>query len=175
MDIMDLSSDRSLNTAQRCLAAAWGVLCILIIAAPILALLSFPIPSAIIYFSFSGVCHQIPERSFWVSGQALAVCHRCSGIYLGLFLGSLIKFRIIHRSPRRRRNILIVAIVALMLDALLPHAGLWSNTTSSRFLTGLLFGIIGSSILLRGAAEFLREHSRRRLPSSLCISKGGLL
>ena len=34
-----------------------------------------------------GVCHQIPERTIHLAGQALPLCARCSGIYLGAAIG----------------------------------------------------------------------------------------
>jgi uncharacterized membrane protein len=37
----------------------------------------------------SGVCHQLPERSYELSGHHLPLCIRCSGIYLGYLTGRL--------------------------------------------------------------------------------------
>jgi len=169
--LMNISTHSGLDSVRLFSAGVWGFLFILIILAPILASHAFHVLSAAVYIFFSGICHQIPERSFWISEHPLAVCHRCSGIYLGLFLGSLIKFGFVHRSPQRRRKFLIAAISVLLMDALLPYAGLWRSAPFSRFLTGLLFGIIGSTILARGVAEFVREFSWRRFLSALCISK----
>jgi uncharacterized membrane protein len=33
------------------------------------------------------ICHQIPERSFWLFSSPLPLCTRCLGIYIGLLLG----------------------------------------------------------------------------------------
>ena len=99
----------------------------------------------------------MPERSFALLGVSLAVCHRCCGIYLGLFLGSLMKDPWMHRSPLTRRRWVLAATVPLALDALLPYAGLWANTDLSRFITGLWFGIPTASLLVRGFEEFLNE------------------
>jgi uncharacterized membrane protein len=38
---------------------------------------------------FSHVCHQIPEHSFIYHNFVFPVCARCTGIYLGLFIGGL--------------------------------------------------------------------------------------
>ena len=40
-----------------------------------------------LFFLFSRLSSGMPERSFALMGLALAVCHRCSGIYLGLLPG----------------------------------------------------------------------------------------
>jgi uncharacterized membrane protein len=33
------------------------------------------------------ICHQIPARSLYISGTALPLCARCTGIYLGVLVG----------------------------------------------------------------------------------------
>src|SRR5262249_26791053 len=38
---------------------------------------------------FSLVCHQMPERSFYLFGHPLAVCARCTGIYFGIAVGMI--------------------------------------------------------------------------------------
>lgn len=144
-------------------AGIWGFLCAVIFAAPVLAAHSFHRLSAVAYILFSSVCHQIPERSFILAGHPLAVCQRCSGIYIGLFIGSLVEIPFIHRSPRARRNCILAMTIPIFLDALLPYTGLWENVPFTRFLTGLLFGILSSTILMHGIAEFLNETSWRRL------------
>ena len=40
---------------------------------------------------FALVCHQRPERSFWIFGAPVAVCARCLGIYLGAAIGLLFR------------------------------------------------------------------------------------
>ncbi len=37
----------------------------------------------VVYQAFSHLCHQIPERSFHIAGYPLAVCARCTGLYVG--------------------------------------------------------------------------------------------
>ena len=34
-----------------------------------------------------GICHQMPERSFFIDGHQLPLCARCTGMYLGLVTG----------------------------------------------------------------------------------------
>lgn len=38
------------------------------------------------------VCHQIPERTFTLADRPLPLCARCSGMYLGAFIGLLYHF-----------------------------------------------------------------------------------
>ena len=160
--------------ARIMLAGIWGVICAAILAAPILVSHACPRAASVLYFCFSCICHQIPERSFMILGYPLAVCHRCFGIYIGLFLGSLIENRFVHKSPQARRFWVMASGVPLMLDVFLPCAGLWSNTNLSRFLTGLLFGSLISPILACGVAEFLNETSQRRWAIGDVHLKGGV-
>ena len=154
---MNRKTRSNLVLARSVAAGVWGALCALILAPPVLASNGCPAAAAIIYFFFSPICHQMPDRSFALLGIPLAVCHRCCGIYLGLFLGALTKNPWMHRSPATRRGWVLAATIPLALDALLPYTGLWANTGLSRFITGLWFGIPTASLLVRGIEEFLNE------------------
>jgi uncharacterized membrane protein len=143
-------------TARTVPAGVFGFICALVIAAPVLAHRSAS-AGAIVYLFFSPICHQIPERSFAFLGHPVAVCHRCSGIYLGLFLGSLIENSFMHRSPRIRRIWVLSGMTPLLLDLILPLTGIWAGTYLIRFLTGLIFGITGGWLVVRGTAELLNE------------------
>ncbi len=39
--------------------------------------------AAAIYRAFGTLCHQLPERSYFIDGHKLAVCSRCTGLYAG--------------------------------------------------------------------------------------------
>ncbi len=139
------------------LALLWGSVCAAFMMAPWLASVGCPGWASHIYAFFAPVCHQDAPRSFAWCGHPFAVCHRCSGIYLGLFITSLIPFEteFLLDPPVRRRIWVLAATGVMMLDALAPLAGLWRNTPGSRFFTGLLFGTMLSSLLLPAITEFL--------------------
>jgi uncharacterized membrane protein len=157
------------------LAVAWGTLCVAVAATPWLASHSYHKVASVLYLLFSGICHQIPERSFALFGYPLPVCHRCSGIYAGLFLGCFMVLRGLHRRTAARRNIVLGSLIALALDALAPVVGLWNNSALSRFSTGLLFGIVTSLLVVRGLEEFAQEFSWRRLVTRPPHLKGDLI
>ena len=90
---------------------------------------------------FAVVCHQRPERSFWIFGAETAVCSRCLGIYLGVAVGLLF------RTSRRIALRLLIAAAALNLfDAMTELAGWHGNWQVIRFAFGLLLG--GTAALL---------------------------
>jgi uncharacterized membrane protein len=174
MTKMPVSSDD--NSARAFFLILWGGLCAMIVAAPLLVASGNPLCAAIIYLFFSPVCHQQPERSFVLMGYTLAVCHRCFGIYAGLWAGCIIPLpaHVIVRSPSWRRATVLAGAAPLMLDALLPVTGLWIGTPSSRFFTGLLFGITTSALLIPGLAEIFNGLSPLRLLLRQTNAKGGI-
>jgi len=155
------TNDGSSTAIRLILPLSWALICAATIAAPLLATSPRPLAGGLLYLFFSGICHQIPERSFFLNGHPLAVCHRCSGIYFGLFLGSLISGKAFPRflSIPRRRWWVLAGAVPLVVDALGPMLGFWTNSPLSRAATGALFGIMVSS-LLHSAVEEL-SGSRR--------------
>jgi uncharacterized membrane protein len=92
----------------------------------------FPEGAWVLYRFFSGICHQIPERSFYLAGAVLPVCARCLGLYSGFLLGAVtVRMRLGWQSLllQQPRWILLFWI-PLAVDLLS------SNTHWSRFLTG---------------------------------------
>ena len=163
------------GAARIAVTGVWGILCVMIFAAPVLSMNGFPIAATAIYVFFSRICHQSPMRVFTIRGYPLAVCHRCSGIYLGFFLGSFIRIPRMYRSPRTRRYWVLAAIVPVVSDTLAPFCGIWTNTCGSRFLTGLFFGIVTSSLLAQGIEEFFAEIPWRRFLPGGSNLRGGPL
>ena len=157
------------------LASLSGGICILILAAPLLADRGFGGAAVWVNAMFSSVCHQDGARSFAIFGYSWAVCHRCSGIYFGLFAISLLpfEFRYFLEMPHRRRAWVAVGTAPLLLDFVFSLAGIWSNTAASRFVTGLIFGAMLSSLIAPALAELMREAPWNRRHAS-DDERGGL-
>ena len=106
---------------------------------------------AFVHRAFAGVCHQIPDRSPHLFGEAVALCHRCSGMLLGLVGGiaatPLLAGAASRTSTVRQGRLLALAALPTALDWLLGAAGLWANTPASRTLTGALFGAVAGAVL----------------------------
>lgn len=161
----------STRTAMACAA---GAVCALAAAAPLLASHSLDGSASILYLLFSPFCHQIPERCFALWGCPLAVCHRCSGIYAGLLLGTLLARSWALAGPRMRRCTALCAVLPMLFDFFAPYAGLWTSTASTRFSTGLLFGILVTTLIARGLSELAQEAPWRQLTMHFSQIKGGI-
>ena len=108
-----------------------------------------------IYRAFGTMCHQMPERSYFIDGHKFAVCSRCTGIYFG-FAFTLLLYPLI-RSLRSTatppRSLLILAALPLAIDFSLTFFGFWENTHTSRLLTGALLGSVVVFYVMPGIAD----------------------
>lgn len=135
-----------------------------IIAAP-LALSSGHLVWAIpIYRAFSLVCHQIPERSFFIAGHPFAVCARCFGLYAGFTLATIVYPLVcsLKRTDAPPRKWLFVAAAPLVIDYALGVFGIWNNTHSSRFITGALLGAVAVFYTMPGLLDLGQRLTGRK-------------
>ncbi|HHX44073.1 MAG TPA: DUF2085 domain-containing protein [Chloroflexi bacterium] len=107
----------------------------------------------------SGVCHQLPEHALVVGGQALPLCARCTGTFLGVPVGLLALWA----SGQGRRSgmprgrvwiALVLPVVAWMLDGanafvgdLLGRVWLYTPHNVLRLVTGTGFGLVLAVLL----------------------------
>jgi len=137
------------------LAAGAITVCGLLVAAPLALAGNQQLFAAAVYQSFAKVCHQLPERSFYLSGFPLAVCSRCAGLYFGFtavmllypLLGSL------KRTSAPPRKWLLLSATPMALDVGLYFLAVWLNTHSSRFLTGALLGGVSVFYIMPGVVD----------------------
>ena len=100
-----------------------------------------------------GICHQIPERTFFFNDRPLPLCARCSGTYLGAVLGFLGlvatgRRRVGELPPKHVILVLFGFIVLMGLDGLNSYLTFFPNTPHLyephnllRLTTGLLNGL----------------------------------
>jgi uncharacterized membrane protein len=81
-------------------------------------------------------CERDPARTLNLAGVALGVCARCSGIYIGLGLGALL--RVPALSAPATRAWVGVGAALMLLDVLLEDQGLHGGWPAVRLLTGVL-------------------------------------
>ena len=101
---------------------------------------------------FDLACHQIPDRSFQIGGIPFALCHRCTGVVVGLVIGSL-AVGFFRRSDghfgRRLRLILLLSILPMFVDWGIDMLGIWTSTPLLRVATGLVFGVVAGYTFAR--------------------------
>ncbi len=111
------------------------------------------------------VCHQEPSRSFFIDGHQLGVCHRCIGIYVGLFFGALAAAGGLRASPGSRLGWALAAApiaVHVALRYILPSTDL----ADVRVATGLWFGIYAGAAFAAALADVGRVRARPSRPGA---------
>ena len=147
-------------------AAVVTLFVMLIVIAPLAAASGHGEIATGIYRAFGSICHQLPERSFFIDGHKLAVCSRCTGIYGGFFFTLLIYplVRSLRRTSTPDRKWLILATVPLAIDFSLTFFGIWENTHTSRLLTGLLLGSVAVFYVMPGIMDLSLRALQNRPP-----------
>ena len=118
-----------------------------------------------IYGAFSRLCHQLPERSFFIAGHQFAVCARCTGLYFGFTVVTMCYplVRSLRRTDTPPRRWLFMAAVPLAIDFALGFFGIWENTHLSRFLTGALLGSVAVFYVMPRLLDFSLKEWRQLL------------
>lgn len=117
-----------------------------------------------------GLCHQLPERSFFGGGVQLPVCSRDTGIYLG-FLVAFAVLWMLHRHLRPTRfpavhvwAVMAVYVLAMGWDGVSSYAGLRVTNNALRLLTGLGVGVSAATVVYPMLQDALwRQAGRTRL------------
>jgi uncharacterized membrane protein len=91
---------------------------------------------------FALVCHQQPDRSFFLFGGTVVVCARCLGIYLGAAAGLAVSI------PRRLAwRFLQIATALSLIDWLAEFSGLHGNWMLTRFALGVALGTTAAMLV----------------------------
>ena len=136
-------------------AATVSVLVALIVAAPLAAAGGHPAWAEVIYRAFGVLCHQRPDRSYFIDGHKLAVCSRCTGLYAGFAVTLLLYplIRSLRNNVTPRRTFLFLAAIPLGIDFSLTFLGILENTHTSRLLTGALLGSVAVFYVMPGIID----------------------
>jgi uncharacterized membrane protein len=136
---------------------------LLILAAPIAKANGFTSISTPLYTFYGFICHQIPSRSFHIEGEQFGVCSRCFGVYFGLLFGYAIYplWRTIDEIEPIPRIWLFLSLIPIAVDWSLTIFGIWENTFTSRFLTGLILGVACATFIVPATVEITRNFTLR--------------
>ncbi|UCF50595.1 MAG: DUF2085 domain-containing protein [Thermoplasmatales archaeon] len=119
-----------------------------------------PGPWDAIYSSGDRLCHQQASRSFFINGNQMPFCSRCTAIWLGfaIGLGFMVFFKI--ELNEKFLILLIIGIVPIAIDGIGQLFGFWESTNIIRLITGLLAGIvcgIAISLIIDEIINLLKE------------------
>ena len=121
-----------------------------------------------LYTAFSPVCHQIPERCFFLWGFPLAVCSRCTGIYTGILIG-LILFAVTNRFSSisvPQTGLFILLSIPLFIDTAGNLLHLWKTSAWMRFAIGSVWGVILPFFFVPGLSEaWIRQGEKKLIES----------
>jgi uncharacterized membrane protein len=110
----------------------------------------------LLYFLYQPVCHQFPERSFYINSFPFTVCVRCFAVYLcGLFLAIFYVFK----NQIKMFKLSCYAIMAIfpLIDFVLEKLNIYHNLIILRFITGGILGFILFHLLIVGISELKKE------------------
>jgi uncharacterized membrane protein len=109
-------------------------------------------------YSYSIVCHQDGDKSFLINGMQLFVCARCTGIYAGALLTSLVVI-FIKKLPLINLKIASLSLFPIIIDIVLYNSGLYSYSKTVAFITGLFPGSVLFIYILSSFEKFFKELS----------------
>jgi len=120
--------------------------------------------SAFIFAIGGLICHQRPERSFFLDGHQLPVCARCTGLYLSAAAGLAgwvaFKFargwRPIAFDPRVAVRLIVLAAIPTALSVAGSALGVWDGSNMTRALLAVPLGASAGAIVAAVAAKDLR-------------------
>jgi len=100
------------------------------------------------------ICHQRPERSFFITGQQMAVCARCTGLYVGAALAAPFGLAAAAAlASRRNRRVLLAAALPTLITWTLEFAGIAAFSNIVRFGCALPLGFAASWLVLTAVKE----------------------
>jgi uncharacterized membrane protein len=132
------------------------------------------------------VCHRIDSRSFHLGDRQIAMCARCTGMYLGAMLGlvyQVIGGRRRAGSPPKRVLVLLGALVlAFVIDGLNSYLQFFPNAPHlyepqnwSRLLTGTGMGLVIAAALFPAFNQSVWNRRDNRPALGNISALGGLI
>jgi uncharacterized membrane protein len=110
------------------------------------------------------ICHQRPERSFFLEGHQLPVCARCTGLYLSGVLGfvawlgvkSARHWRPTAIDPRSAVRILVLACIPTLISVATAVIGVWDGSNVTRAMLAIPLGLTAGAIVAAVSTKDLR-------------------
>jgi len=110
--------------------------------------------AACTYAAGSRVCHQRPDRCFWIRGRPMPVCARCTGIYAGAAVAGPLGLLLASGwSTRRARLAVALAALPTLISWSLEYAGLAHPSNALRAVFGLPLGFVVAWLVVGALAD----------------------
>lgn len=119
---------------------------------------NFTLAVPFLHKSYSLVCHQNKAKLITDGTCQTLVCARCTGIYLGSFISSIVLLLFSFEKNLGIKPLLVFS-APMILDVFLNSINLYNYSKAIAFLTGLLFGSVGFLYLYNGLYQLLVELS----------------
>jgi uncharacterized membrane protein len=117
-----------------------------------------------VYAAGSRVCHQRPERCFWIHGRPMPVCARCSGLYGGAALGApLALLAAAGIAAARARRLIVLAALPTAITWGIEMAGLAHPSNAVRAVAAVPLGALAAWLVV-GAARAKRQEAHASRP-----------
>ncbi len=110
--------------------------------APLLSATHWPATQwlgAAIYFLLDPACHQQPQRSFFIHGLPMALCVRCTFIYLGMAGG--VALALVKKNVRLPDVVYVAVLLFVVLEIGTEMLGFYSNFKLLRSVSGFVSGV----------------------------------
>ncbi len=129
--------------------------------------MSFPWNS--VYKAGDKLCHQLSSRSFFINGNQMPFCARCSAIWIGLTIS--VAFMLFYRIKLDEKFlfILILGIIPIAIDGLGQLFSLWESSNLVRVLTGGLIGVISGiaiGLIIDEISLILKDKKKKQYKKS---------
>ena len=119
---------------------------------------------AFAYAAGSVICHQLPDRSFFMDGRQLPLCARCTGLYLSGAIGvlgwilmkSARRWRAIPVPPRAALWIVAGAAVPTAMSYITGVSGVWDGSNLTRAVLAVPLGLAAGAVVAAVATKDLR-------------------
>lgn len=112
------------------------------------------VAAAVVYATGARICHQRPDRSFWIHGQSMPVCARCTGLYASAALAApLALFLAAGLSGRRARYLVTAAALPTIISWGLEMAGLVHPPNMVRAIAALPLGFAAAWLVIATLAD----------------------
>ena len=137
------------------------------LVAPALLAVGWNQLAQLIFWAYSSICHQMPERSFFVFGQQMAFCERNTAIFGAFFLFGMVYILLRRRLKSLPEWLVVAYSLPIAVDGFTQLFGWRESTWELRLVTGAFFGLASVwyvfphlELLMRIVSRQLQEQLR---------------